>query len=102
MKSVPPPAGNGTIILMGFCGQLCAAASVGASSASASAATIVMMRFFIVLPPSRPHGGRDGVAHLLRTGAAAEVARQMLGLRNHFLHGRMNEAGGGRGFGLVV
>jgi hypothetical protein len=38
MKSVPPPAGNGTIILIARCGQACATAAVGKANASASMA----------------------------------------------------------------
>jgi hypothetical protein len=42
MKSVPPPAGNGTIILIDRCGQLwtgaCAPAAPGNATASASVA----------------------------------------------------------------
>src|SRR5262249_49626751 len=113
MKSVPPPAGNGTIILIGFCGHACPCAGAGASAASASAAAIVVMiRLLIVLfiilpvcfvaPPSRAHGRCDGIAHLLRAGGATEVARQVPGLGDHLLHGGMDEAGGGRRLRLVV
>jgi hypothetical protein len=48
MASVPPPAGNGTIILTGFCGQACAAAKPGARHTTASAANVVIS-FLIVL-----------------------------------------------------
>ena len=38
MKSVPPPAGNGTIILIGFCGQACASAAAGRTQMSTGVA----------------------------------------------------------------
>src|ERR1700730_4531872 len=50
MKSVPPPAGYGTIILIGFCGQDCAPATAVAIRRTAAAAATLRGIFRTVYP----------------------------------------------------
>jgi hypothetical protein len=51
MKSVPPPAGYGTIILIGFCGQDCAPATAVAIRRTAAAAATLLGIFRTDDPP---------------------------------------------------
>jgi len=51
MKSVPPPAGNGTIILIGLFGHVCAVVSAGVRHAT-TIATTTFFRTLLIFPSS--------------------------------------------------
>jgi hypothetical protein len=51
MKSVPPPAANGTTILIGFDGQACAMASAGAKQTASAAVRSLRRRRIVVFSP---------------------------------------------------
>src|SRR5262245_9957660 len=110
MKSVPPPAGNGTIILIGRCGQACASAVAGRAQASTSMAASLPNRMRMLLPPdARPpvapgmacrspsslHGGGDRVSHFGGAGASAQIGGEVLAVGDHALDRGLDAVGGG-------
>src|SRR5262245_53936071 len=122
MKSVPPPAGNGTIILIGRCGQACASAVAGRAQASTSKAASLPNRMRMLLPPdaaplgdgvpagypgmacgspSSLHGGGDRVSHFGCAGAPAQIAGEVLAVGNHTLDRGLDAVGGGLRLGLA-
>src|SRR4029077_6796823 len=112
MKSVPPPAGNGQIIRMGRCGQVCAeggvdvwptactSVAIGKMPASASVAArlgrsrrmyFLQMRRPPVIPawlvdPLSLHGGGDRVSHFRGAGPTAQIPGQVLAAPGPCVH----------------
>src|SRR5258708_38059137 len=111
IRSVPPPAGNGQIILIDRVGcQACADGSAGAATRRPSPIAVLTSKPFMIVLPwvafvllvflSERRG--DGVSHLCGAGLAAEIARQRLAFSQNLGDGLVNEIRCGARLGVLV